>query len=111
MAAIVSFPPVSYEQQIEATPFSSCSCKDSTKITSAVAEKKTADRSFELKMEIALQTVEYLDKERDYVPWEAAGSELGYVGTMLQRHPLYGGFKVCTYYVSNSRSMILSPFL
>lgn len=46
-------------------------------------------------MSIALRTTEYLNKEREWIPWSAAGSQLGYVGTMLERHPLYGSFTVC----------------
>ena len=45
-------------------------------------------------MEIALQTVEYLHREMDYVPWAAAGDELSYVDTMLSRTALYGQFQV-----------------
>ena len=45
-------------------------------------------------MEIALQTVEYLHREMDYVPWAAAGDELRYVDTMLSRTALYGKFQV-----------------
>ena len=31
-------------------------------------------------MEKALQTIDYSDKEREYVPWVAAMAELGYLG-------------------------------
>ena len=48
-------------------------------------------------MEIALQTIDYLDKEREYVPWVAAMAELGYVGSMLECRPLYGAYNVRYY--------------
>ncbi|KAK7096269.1 hypothetical protein V1264_005581 [Littorina saxatilis] len=46
-----------------------------------------------LPMEIALQTVEYLQNEMDYLPWDVATSELSYVDTMLSRTGLYGDFE------------------
>lgn len=45
-------------------------------------------------MEIALETIEYLGAEMDYVPWEAAQKELSYVRKMLVRTSLYGKYKV-----------------
>lgn len=45
-------------------------------------------------MEIALQTIEYLGSEMDYVPWQAAQTELSYVRRMLVRTSLYGKYKV-----------------
>lgn len=45
-------------------------------------------------MEIALQTIEYLGSEMDYVPWQAAQTELSYVRKMLVRTSLYGKYKV-----------------
>lgn len=45
-------------------------------------------------MEIALQTIEYLWSEMDYVPWQAAQTELSYVRKMLVRTSLYGKYKV-----------------
>ncbi|KAH3860106.1 aminopeptidase N-like [Dreissena polymorpha] len=50
-------------------------------------------QSGDLAMEVALQTTNYLDKEREYVPWAAASSQLSFVNSMLARHPLYGSFK------------------
>ncbi|XP_062585470.1 uncharacterized protein LOC134247152 isoform X2 [Saccostrea cucullata] len=47
----------------------------------------------ELPMETALQTIEYLGAEMDYVPWTAAEKELSYVRKMLVRTPLYGEYK------------------
>ena len=49
-----------------------------------------------LDMDVALQTVEYLDQEIGYVPWRAAKRELGYVNDMLSRTELYGQFQVHT---------------
>lgn len=51
-------------------------------------------RSGDLQMDIALQTTDYLSKERDYMPWSAASSQLSFVSSMLARHPLYGSFAV-----------------
>ncbi|XP_052261394.1 aminopeptidase N-like isoform X2 [Dreissena polymorpha] len=50
-------------------------------------------QSGDLAMEVALQTTNYLDKEREYVPWAAASSQLSFVNSMLARHPLYGSFR------------------
>ncbi|XP_060566248.1 aminopeptidase N-like [Ruditapes philippinarum] len=49
-------------------------------------------RSGDLDMSLALRTTEYLNKEREWIPWSAASSQLGFVGSMLERHPLYGSF-------------------
>ena len=48
-------------------------------------------------MKIALQTTEYLGNETEYVPWEAATRELGFVSSMLKRDPLYGEYEVCCF--------------
>jgi hypothetical protein len=45
-------------------------------------------------MDIALQTVEYLANEDNYLPYSAALSELSYVDDMLERTELYGAFCV-----------------
>ncbi|XP_046380097.2 aminopeptidase N-like [Haliotis rufescens] len=45
-----------------------------------------------LPQDMALQTVEYLDRELEYVPWAAAIRQLGYVDTMLTKTGLYGAF-------------------
>ena len=49
-------------------------------------------KSGDLKMDIALQTVEYLANEDNYLPYSAALSELSYVDDMLERTELYGAF-------------------
>ncbi|KAK3095167.1 hypothetical protein FSP39_010973 [Pinctada imbricata] len=49
-------------------------------------------KSGDLDMRIALKTVNYLAKEREYIVWEAALGELGYVDSMLERTSLYGSF-------------------
>lgn len=46
-----------------------------------------------LDMKIALQTLDYLDSELDFVPWKAALRELKYVKTSLQLTSLYGPFE------------------
>ncbi|XP_052212469.1 LOW QUALITY PROTEIN: aminopeptidase N-like [Dreissena polymorpha] len=50
-------------------------------------------KSGDLAMEVAIQTTNYLDKEREYVPWPAASSQLSFVNSMLARHPLNGSFR------------------
>ncbi|KAL8559955.1 hypothetical protein ACOMHN_041426 [Nucella lapillus] len=57
-----------------------------------------------LPMDIALQTVEYLHQELDYVPWKVASDQLSYVDTMLSRTSLYGHFQ------KFMRSKIHRPF-
>jgi hypothetical protein len=47
-------------------------------------------------MDIALQTVEYLANEDNYLPYSAALDELKYVDDMLERTELYGAFSVST---------------
>ncbi|XP_053408166.1 aminopeptidase Ey-like isoform X2 [Mercenaria mercenaria] len=46
-----------------------------------------------LDIQIALKTLDYLDKELDFVPWKAALRELKYVKTSLQLTALYGLFE------------------
>lgn len=49
-------------------------------------------------MAIALNTTNYLKSERDYIPWEAALTQLSFVSSMLERHPLYGSFSVSLFF-------------
>ena len=42
----------------------------------------------------ALSVLEYLDREVEYLPWDAALDNLAYVNTQLKRTPGYGLFKV-----------------
>ncbi|XP_060075201.1 aminopeptidase N-like [Ylistrum balloti] len=49
-------------------------------------------KSGDLPIETALSTVEYLDKEPEYIVWDSALGELGYVKSMLERTELYGSF-------------------
>ena len=51
-------------------------------------------KSGDLDMSLALQTTNYLQNEREYVPWSAATSQLSFVSSMLVRDPLYGSFSV-----------------
>ncbi|KAH9512377.1 hypothetical protein Btru_039352 [Bulinus truncatus] len=37
--------------------------------------------------------IDYLDSERDYIPWQAARQELSYLAWMLSVSPLYGSFQ------------------
>ncbi|XP_052694307.1 aminopeptidase Ey-like isoform X2 [Crassostrea angulata] len=49
-------------------------------------------KSGDVSMTIALKTVNYLDKEKEFIPWKASLGELGYVDSMLERTALYGPF-------------------
>lgn len=51
-------------------------------------------RSGDLKMSIALQTVEYMSTEDNFLPYSAASGELLYVEDMLERTALFGAFSV-----------------
>lgn len=51
-----------------------------------------------LSMDIALDTLNYLDKEEDFIPWQAASSELNYISRMLTYTELNGAFKVVYQY-------------
>ncbi|XP_052787465.1 aminopeptidase N-like isoform X1 [Mya arenaria] len=49
-------------------------------------------KSGDLDMSIALQSINYLGNEEDYIPWSAATGQLAFVSSMLARHPLFGAF-------------------
>ncbi|CAC5387007.1 ANPEP [Mytilus coruscus] len=49
-------------------------------------------KSGDLKMNIALQTVEYLSTEEHFLPYSAASEELLYVDGMIERTALFGAF-------------------
>ncbi|XP_061165768.1 aminopeptidase N-like isoform X2 [Saccostrea echinata] len=63
-------------------------------------------KSGDLSMTIALKTVNYLDKETEFVAWQAALRELGYVDSMLERTALYGPFSK---FMRNKVSGIFNP--
>ena len=44
---------------------------------------------------VGLQTTEYLLKETEYLPWEAASVNLGFIEDMLAHSDSYGLFEVC----------------
>uniref|UniRef100_K1PSR4 Laminin subunit beta-1 n=1 Tax=Magallana gigas TaxID=29159 RepID=K1PSR4_MAGGI len=50
-------------------------------------------RSNQLHMDIALQTVDYLSNERDYIPRVAADEQLAYIESMLSLTQHYGNFQ------------------
>ncbi|KAK3776842.1 hypothetical protein RRG08_024616 [Elysia crispata] len=50
-------------------------------------------KSGHLGLDTALLMIDYLDKERDYVPWSAAIGELGYIKRMLVLDSLYAPFQ------------------
>ncbi|BFZ00925.1 hypothetical protein BsWGS_03964 [Bradybaena similaris] len=47
----------------------------------------------QLRMEIALQTLEYLDTEDAFLPWFTGWKHLSYIDSMLSYTPLYGSFQ------------------
>ena len=51
-------------------------------------------RAGQLDMSTALGLTNYLDKEREYVPWSSAFSHLGFIGSMLSMRPSYGFYRV-----------------
>lgn len=55
-------------------------------------------RSQDLKMEIALKTLEYLYMETEYLPWKTAITELTYISNMLERTEIFGDFGVSKSY-------------
>ena len=54
-------------------------------------------RAQELPITIALDTLNYLNKEDDYLPWSAVLRELGYLDDMLSTTEIYGEFQVSFY--------------
>ena len=51
-----------------------------------------------LDLDIALQTVSYLQAETDYIPWKAGLEVLDYIDTILQQKSSYGLFQVSIQY-------------
>ena len=51
-------------------------------------------RAGQLDMSTALGLTNYLDKEREYVPWSSALGHLGFIGSMLTMRPSYGFYRV-----------------
>lgn len=49
-------------------------------------------------MDIALQTVDYLSNERDYIPRVAADEQLAYIESMLSLTQHYGTFQVISFF-------------
>lgn len=43
---------------------------------------------------LGLQVIEYLSKEQEYLPWEAAATNLGYIDDMLEKSTAYGMLQV-----------------
>lgn len=71
-------------------------------------------------MDIALQTVDYLSNERDYIPRVAADEQLAYIESMLSLTQHYGNFQVMSFFdlsiqlssdskLAISLSLFLSP--
>lgn len=61
-------------------------------------------------MTIALKTVNYLDKEKEFIPWRASLTELGYVDSMLERTALYGPFSVRNFRISGSFPFYITKY-
>jgi len=53
----------------------------------------TLARAGQLEYTLALENIEYLADEVDYMPWAAAIGELNYIGRMLGRTAGYGAYK------------------
>lgn len=68
------------------------------------------DRSGDVSMTIALKTVNYLDKEKEFIPWRASLTELGYVDSMLERTALYGPFSVRNFRISCSFRFYITKY-
>lgn len=50
-----------------------------------------------LDYDIAMDLTDYLEHERDYLPWQAALSSLGYISSQMSRTSGYGLFKVSNF--------------
>ncbi len=51
-------------------------------------------RAGEIDQITALNLTAYLDKETDYLPWDAALTVVNYIRDMYSRHPGYGPLEV-----------------
>ncbi|BFZ00938.1 hypothetical protein BsWGS_03977 [Bradybaena similaris] len=72
--------------------------KDHTKIDSINRAQIINDawnlaRAYYLPLETALSTIEYLDKERDYLPWYTARRELRFLESVLAKSVSYKAFQ------------------
>lgn len=61
--------------------------------------------------DVALSVLEYLDKERDFVPWFAARTQLQYLDGMLMKTDLYGKFEVESQFFNQCNSVTLVSFI
>lgn len=48
-----------------------------------------------MNISLALSSLDYLDKETEFVPWYAALNEIGYIRNMLLTKAIFGKFEVC----------------
>lgn len=46
---------------------------------------------------IPFKVIQYLERERQYLPWKTALSNLAYVDKMIRFYPLYSSFRVCLF--------------
>lgn len=51
-------------------------------------------RSGELNYDTPLKLIQYLSKEKNFIPWSSANAALSYLNIMLNGNPIYGKFKV-----------------
>ena len=64
-------------------------------------------RAGQLDMSTALGLTNYLDKEREYVPWSSALGHLGFIGSMLSMRPSYGFYRVSMFLDMNLEGGII----
>ncbi|KAF0311369.1 Aminopeptidase N [Amphibalanus amphitrite] len=68
--------------------------KRSAQITQLVDDALDLARAGQLSYSTALSLVSYLERERDFLPWDAAFNNLGFLNTQLRRTAGYGAFQV-----------------
>lgn len=51
-------------------------------------------RAGELNYDTPLNLIQYLSKEKDFIPWDSANAALNYLNIMLTGNPIYGKFNV-----------------
>ncbi|BFZ00936.1 hypothetical protein BsWGS_03975 [Bradybaena similaris] len=86
--------------------------KDHTKIDSINRAQIINDawnlaRAYYLPLETALSTIEYLDKERDYLPWYTARRELRFLESMMAKSVLYKAFQA---FIRDKTEAVLREF-
>ncbi|KAF0311370.1 Aminopeptidase N [Amphibalanus amphitrite] len=67
--------------------------KRSAQMTQLVDDALDLARAGQLSYSTALSLVSYLERERDFLPWDAAFNNLGFLNTQLRRTAGYGAFQ------------------